>query len=144
MVDAPPRRPEAHAPTGRVVVQFDYHDAKRTTIWLVFDRGEPSVCMNHPGFEPDLVVTTDSLSMMRVFSGVDELRRGPGQRARPHRRACRGWSRRSRRGSCGARSATVVQERVGQLATLTVAAAVDYKRVQRAGSATDDARGGPT
>ena len=29
--------------------------------------------MNHPGFEPDLVVTTDSVSMMRVFAGLDEL-----------------------------------------------------------------------
>lgn len=64
---------EARKPAGRVVVQFDYRDEERTTIWLIFDRGEPSVCTNHPGFEPDLVVTTDSVSMMRVFSGVDEL-----------------------------------------------------------------------
>ncbi len=64
---------EERAPTGRVVVQFDYHDEERTTIWLIFDRGEPSVCTNHPGFEPDLVVTTDSVSLMRVFAGLDEL-----------------------------------------------------------------------
>jgi hypothetical protein len=29
--------------------------------------------MTHPGFEPDLIVTTDSLAFMRVFSGVDDL-----------------------------------------------------------------------
>ena len=40
---------------------------------VVLDRGEPSVCMTHPGFDPDLVITTDSLSFMRVFIGVDDL-----------------------------------------------------------------------
>jgi DNA-binding HxlR family transcriptional regulator len=64
---------ESTIPPGRVVVQFDYHDEERTAIWLIFDRGETSVCTNHPGFDPDLVVTTDSVSMMRVFAGVDEL-----------------------------------------------------------------------
>ena len=63
----------ANIPTHRVVVQFDYRDAERTTLWMVLDRGESAVCMTHPGFDPDLVVTTDSLSMMRVFSGVDDL-----------------------------------------------------------------------
>jgi DNA-binding HxlR family transcriptional regulator len=61
------------APPGRVVIQFDYRDDKLTRLWLVLDRGKPSVCMNHPGFDPDLVVTTDSLSFMRVFSGLDDL-----------------------------------------------------------------------
>jgi DNA-binding HxlR family transcriptional regulator len=60
-------------PSGRVVIQFDYRDAKLTRLWLVLDRGEPSVCMTHPGFEPDLVITTDSLSFQRVFSGLDDL-----------------------------------------------------------------------
>ncbi len=77
---------EERAPTGRVVVQFDYHDDERTTIWLIFDRGDPSVCTNHPGFEPDLVVTTDSVSLMRVFAGLDELASRPGQGHRADRR----------------------------------------------------------
>ena len=63
----------ASVPDGRVVVQFDFRDEKRTTIWLIFDRGQASVCISHPGFEPDLIVTTDSVSMMRVFIGIDEL-----------------------------------------------------------------------
>jgi DNA-binding HxlR family transcriptional regulator len=63
----------ARMPAGRVVVQFVYRDDERTTIWLLFDRGEPSVCISHPGFEPDLIVTTDSVSMMRVFIGIEEL-----------------------------------------------------------------------
>lgn len=28
------------------------------TIWFVLDRGEPSVCMQHPGTDSDVVVTT--------------------------------------------------------------------------------------
>ena len=40
---------------------------------MVLDRGEPAVCMTHPGFDPDLVVSTDSVSLMRVFAGVDDL-----------------------------------------------------------------------
>lgn len=60
-------------PEGRVVVQFDYFDERRTTIWLVLDRGEPSVCERHPGFESDVIVTTDSVALMRVFAGIEEL-----------------------------------------------------------------------
>ena len=56
-----------------VVVEFDYAGADPTTIWLVLDRGEPSVCVKHPGFDVDLVVATDPLSMMRVFSGITTL-----------------------------------------------------------------------
>jgi DNA-binding HxlR family transcriptional regulator len=60
-------------PPERVVIQFDYRDDKLTRLWLMLDRGEPSVCTTHPGFEPDLVVITDSLSFMRVFAGLDDL-----------------------------------------------------------------------
>jgi hypothetical protein len=61
------------APAGRVVIQFDYRDPELTRLWLILDRGEPSVCNTDPGFDPDLVVTTDSVSFMRVFSGLDDL-----------------------------------------------------------------------
>jgi len=63
----------ARLPDRRVVVEFDYAGADPTTIWLVLDRGEPSVCVKHPGFDVDLVVATDPLSMMRVFSGITTL-----------------------------------------------------------------------
>ncbi|MGH9271554.1 MAG: winged helix-turn-helix transcriptional regulator [Ilumatobacteraceae bacterium] len=63
----------AAVPAGRVVLQFDYRDARRTLLWLMFEDGQPSVCTSHPGFEPDVFVTTDTLSLSRVFSGIDEL-----------------------------------------------------------------------
>jgi DNA-binding HxlR family transcriptional regulator len=63
----------AQLPDRRVVVEFDYTGADSTTLWLVLDRGEPSVCVKHPGFDVDLVVETDPVSMMRVFSGITTL-----------------------------------------------------------------------
>jgi DNA-binding HxlR family transcriptional regulator len=58
-------------PTGRVVVEFVHSAPVRTTIWLVVDRGEVSVCMQHPGHEVDLVVTSPTPALSGVFNGVD-------------------------------------------------------------------------
>jgi DNA-binding HxlR family transcriptional regulator len=60
-------------PDRRVVIEFDYRGADATQIWLVLDRGDPSVCVKHPGFDNDVIVTTDTVSMMRVFSGIETL-----------------------------------------------------------------------
>ncbi|MGD9704131.1 MAG: winged helix-turn-helix transcriptional regulator [Acidimicrobiia bacterium] len=60
-------------PDRRVVVEFDYRGVNATVVWLVLDRGEPSVCVKHPGFDSDVVVTTEPAAFMRVFSGIDSL-----------------------------------------------------------------------
>jgi DNA-binding HxlR family transcriptional regulator len=60
-------------PDRRVVIQFDYQGPRAVVIWLVLDRGEPSVCVRHPGFDTDVLVKTDPVSFMRVFAGIDEL-----------------------------------------------------------------------
>ncbi|MCX5042075.1 helix-turn-helix transcriptional regulator [Aldersonia sp. NBC_00410] len=60
-------------PAGRVVIEFVYQGNPATVLWLVLDSGEPSVCMKYPGFDIDLVVRTDAVSMMRVFSGQKSL-----------------------------------------------------------------------
>ncbi len=60
-------------PNRRVVIQFDYRGERRMSIWLVFDRGEASVCMQHPGFDSDVVVTTTPVALLRVFNGFDSL-----------------------------------------------------------------------
>jgi hypothetical protein len=62
-----------NVPNRRVVIEFKYRDEKPTTIWLILDRGDPSVCIKHPGFESDLIVDTDGVAMMRVFAGIDTL-----------------------------------------------------------------------
>jgi DNA-binding HxlR family transcriptional regulator len=61
----------AQLPTGRVVVEFAHTAPVRTTIWLVVDRGEVSVCMQHPGYDSDLVVTSPTTALSGVFNGVD-------------------------------------------------------------------------
>ncbi len=56
-------------PDKRVVAEFDFRGAHRRTIWLVLERPEPSVCLTPPGFDPDLLVTADTLSLHRVWMG---------------------------------------------------------------------------
>lgn len=38
---------------------------------MVLDRGEASVCLQHPGFDPDVVVTTTTPAIAEVFQGFD-------------------------------------------------------------------------
>jgi DNA-binding HxlR family transcriptional regulator len=63
----------ARLPDRRVVIEFDYRGANATVIWMILDRGEPSVCVKHPGFDSDICVVTDTASFMRVFSGIESL-----------------------------------------------------------------------
>jgi DNA-binding HxlR family transcriptional regulator len=58
-------------PPGRVVVEFNYTAPTRKVIWMVLDRGEASVCTQHPGFDPDVVVTTTTPALAEVFAGYN-------------------------------------------------------------------------
>ena len=58
-------------PPGRVVIQFDHTAPIRQTIWMVLDRGEASVCVQHPGFATDVLVTTTTPAIAEVFQGYD-------------------------------------------------------------------------
>ena len=57
-------------PDERTVVQFDYAGDDPTRIWIVLERGDSSVCTDPPGFDSDVVVATDPVALMRVFSGI--------------------------------------------------------------------------
>jgi DNA-binding HxlR family transcriptional regulator len=59
-------------PDSRVVIEFRYPGAA-TTVWLVLDPREPNVCQTHPGFDSDVIVTTDPVSFSRVFMGMATL-----------------------------------------------------------------------
>jgi len=65
-------------PPGRVVVQFDHTAPERQSIWLVLDRGEPSVCLQHPGFDTDVLVTTPTPVLAAVFAGATTWREAIG------------------------------------------------------------------
>jgi len=60
-------------PDRRVVVEFRYTGPRSQVIWLVLDRGDPSVCTKHPGFDSDVLVTTTAVALMRVFSGIESF-----------------------------------------------------------------------
>ena len=61
----------AALPPNRVVVQFDYTASERITAWIVLERGEASVCNQHPGYDSDVIVTCTSATLSGVFSGVE-------------------------------------------------------------------------
>lgn len=56
-------------PDHRAVVQIDLTGAREKSYWLVLERPEASVCWFDPGFEPDLVVTADTVALHRVWVG---------------------------------------------------------------------------
>lgn len=56
-------------PPGRVVVEFAHTAPEKQQLWMVLDRGEASVCVQHPGFDSDLVVTTTTPALAEVFNG---------------------------------------------------------------------------
>jgi DNA-binding HxlR family transcriptional regulator len=59
----------ARVPAERVVIQFDHTGPERRTFWLVIDRGDTSLCLHHPGFETDVLITCTTTALAHVFSG---------------------------------------------------------------------------
>lgn len=58
-------------PPGRVVIEFEHTAPARQMIWMVLDRGDPSVCIQHPGFDPDVRVTSTTPALANVFQGYE-------------------------------------------------------------------------
>jgi hypothetical protein len=58
-------------PPGRVVIEFEHTAPARQTIWMVLDRGEASVCIQHPGFDPDVLVSSTTPALAEVFQGYE-------------------------------------------------------------------------
>ena len=56
-------------PQERIVVQFDFRGAKKGTFWLVLAVEDVSVCLTHPGFEIDVLVTADLSTFYQVWLG---------------------------------------------------------------------------
>ena len=52
----------------RVVIQFDFGGPKRR-YWLVIESNDVSVCLRHPGFEVDVLVTADIRAFYQVWLG---------------------------------------------------------------------------
>ncbi len=56
-------------PDRRVVVRFDLRDRPTDRFWLLLDRPEVELCIKHPGFDEDLIATTDSATLTAVHLG---------------------------------------------------------------------------
>lgn len=56
-------------PPQRLVVQFDFRGQRTGSYWLVMEPTEVSVCLQHPGFDIDLLVTADIAALYRVWLG---------------------------------------------------------------------------
>ncbi len=54
---------EGSVPDERVVVRFDLSDGPRRRFWVLLDRPDAEVCVKPPGFDVDVVVSTDSKSL---------------------------------------------------------------------------------
>ncbi len=67
-------------PPRRTVVELCFTDAGMKRAWLLLEQREVSMCLHHPGFPADLLVTTTTADLSRVYMGraalADELRRG--------------------------------------------------------------------
>jgi DNA-binding HxlR family transcriptional regulator len=59
----------AALPQRRVVIRFDLRGEQRLTCWLVLDPGNPSLCLQHPGFEEDIQVESDAATMYALYFG---------------------------------------------------------------------------
>jgi DNA-binding HxlR family transcriptional regulator len=56
-------------PRRRVVIQFDFRRAPLRSYWLVIDPGDVSVCLKHPGFDVDVILTADIVLFYQVWLG---------------------------------------------------------------------------
>lgn len=90
-------------PDRRVVARFDFVDQPHKTdrFWFIFDGDRSEVCRTYPGFDEDLIVSTDARSLtewhLRRLEWLEALRSeritisGPRDLAR----ALPGWNKRS-------------------------------------------------
>jgi DNA-binding HxlR family transcriptional regulator len=56
-------------PQPRIVVRFDLTDRRDERYWLLLQKPEAELCIKSPGYDEDLVVTTDSQTLTLVHMG---------------------------------------------------------------------------
>jgi DNA-binding HxlR family transcriptional regulator len=67
-------------PGRRVVIEFVFREARPPSYWLVLEPADASVCITHPGFEIDMLVTAELAAFLQVWLGrlsfSDAVRQG--------------------------------------------------------------------
>ncbi len=56
-------------PHHRVVVEFNFRGACEGNYWMLLARDDVSVCLTHPGFDTDVLVTADLAACYEVWLG---------------------------------------------------------------------------
>jgi hypothetical protein len=56
-----------------MVIEFDFRRRPKQKYWLVIDPTDVSVCLKHPGFDVDVVVTADIMAFYRIWLGHSTL-----------------------------------------------------------------------
>jgi DNA-binding HxlR family transcriptional regulator len=56
-------------PRRRVVIEFNFRGGPRQKSWLLIEPADVSVCLKHPGFEIDVIVTANIMAFYRVWLG---------------------------------------------------------------------------
>jgi DNA-binding HxlR family transcriptional regulator len=58
-----------HFSSRRVVIQFDFRGTPQRSYWLLIDRSDVSVCLKHPGFEVDVILSADIKMFYQIWLG---------------------------------------------------------------------------
>ena len=62
-------------PVGRTVMEFEFtgthHELSR--FWLVHENGNVDMCLKHPGFDTDLLITSDLKTFVEAWRGLRDL-----------------------------------------------------------------------
>ncbi len=53
----------------RIVIQFNFHFKRHETYWLLIEADDVSVCISHPGYEIDVVVTAELSVFYQLWLG---------------------------------------------------------------------------
>lgn len=63
-------------PEGRTVMEFEFTgtDYELSRFWLVHTQGKVDMCLKHPGYETDLLVTSDLRNFIEAWRGLRDLR----------------------------------------------------------------------
>lgn len=57
-----------HLPEERVVVQFHFYGAERSSYWLILNPDDVTLCLTDPGFEINVMVSADLVSFFKVWA----------------------------------------------------------------------------
>ena len=63
-------------PPGRTVLEFDFTGVPEEfhRFWLIHEKGNVEMCLKHPGFESDVVVSSDIRRFIEAWRGFRDMR----------------------------------------------------------------------